>query len=287
MRMPRFLQPFRRRDRGVQPEYIEDPLASSYSDPYDYNQSSLPRSGSRWRNMLTKRDRPRDAVYVDEASEEYLAPSDVGRAPMANDYRHRPSSRRAREVDRYSDSSITDSNSLPVRYPRQGSETQFLRDPPPQAFDHEPAPYVHRMPSHESFHPESVPHPLDQDPSDVPPFVAPPGEVYMDGPIALQDHDPENVSQYTQDPPVIHGEHRRFRPRRGEPVTVGGVRIEVDGTGRDGRHRGRRSRSRSVDSYSSGSSRSYTSSSSFEEQQPIIISADPHTEIEVHNYYHY
>ena len=179
-------------------------------------------------------------MYVDGAGEEYMVPtSDVGRVPMADNHRHRPTSRRARVVEGFSDSSITDSDSLPVRFPRQGSETQYVQGVPPQVFDHEPAQYVHRMPSHESFHsPEPVPPPLDQGSSSVPPFVAPPGEVYMgDQPPVPPIH--ENVSEYTQDPSVIHGVPRRVRARRGEPITLGSMRVEVNG---DGRHRSHRSR---------------------------------------------
>lgn len=194
----------------------------------------------------------RNVVYVDGGGDEYMVPpSDVGSAPMADDHRHRPTSRMARPVEGYSDSSITDSDSLPVRFPRQGSETQYVQSVPPQAFDHDSAPYMQRMPSHGSFHhQEPVPPPLDQDSSAAPPFVAPPGEVYMEELAAPPIH--ENVSEYTQDPPLVHGERRRFRARRGEPITVGGVRIEVNDDGRRRRHRSHRSRSRSIDSYSSG-----------------------------------
>jgi hypothetical protein len=185
-------------------------------------------------------------VYVDGTGEEYVTPpSDVGHR-MAR----RPSSRRARVVDGYSDSSITESDGLPERFSRQNSETHFVQGAPPQrsSFLYEAAP--HRTPSHESFHhPESVPPLLDQEnTSNAPPYVASPSEVYMEPPAASH----ENISQYTQDPPIIHGEPRRFHARRGQPITIGGVRIEVEDDGRNRRHRSRRSRSRSIDSYSSG-----------------------------------
>ncbi|KAF8591447.1 hypothetical protein K439DRAFT_1611116 [Ramaria rubella] len=279
MRMPRFLQPFRRRDRGGQPEYGEDPRILRY-DSSDYEQPSIARSGSRWRSMLPKGGRQipeqRNVVNLGEYS---TPPTEVGRVPMVV-----PPSRRARVIDDYSDSSITGSDSLPVRYPRQGSGTRFVeRASPHGSFLQEPGQFVHRVPSQESFHPqESIPPPLDQISSAAPSFVAPPGEVFMEEPRDFQRH--ENISEYTQEPPVIQGEPRRFRARRGEPITVGGVRIEVEDEGGHERHRGRRSgsRARSIDSYSSGGSRSYTSASSFEEQ-PIIISADPDTEIEIGN----
>lgn len=57
MKMPRFLQPFRRRGRGVHPDYVEDPVAN-YSDTYEYDRSNVSRSGSRWWNMLPKHSRP-------------------------------------------------------------------------------------------------------------------------------------------------------------------------------------------------------------------------------------
>ena len=195
----------------------------------------------------------RHVVYVDGAGEEYMVPpSDVGR--------RRSTSHGARTVEGFSDSSITDPNSLPVRFPGQPLETQYMQGSSSQAFDREPAPYINRMQPQEPFlHPEPA-LPLDQQSSTAPPFVAPPGEVYMGEPIVPPIQ--ENVSPYTQDPPpLIHGEPRRFRARRGQPITIGGVRIEVNDDGRRRSHRSHRSRtrsrSRSVDSHSSGVSEEF------------------------------
>lgn len=195
----------------------------------------------------------RDVVYVDEAGGEYMAPPTDAPSHMAR----RPSSRRARVINGYSDSSITDSDILPERHPRQSLETLLGQEPPSQAsFHHEPTHYMHRLPSQESFrHQESVPPPLDLEPLEPSPFTAPPSEAYMEGPTAPQIH--ETAPQYRETPPISQGTPRRFRARRGEPITIGGVRIEVEDDNRH-RHRSRRSRSRSMDSYSSGVSNQVT-----------------------------
>lgn len=172
-----------------------------------------------------------------------IPPSDGGHAHITR----RPSSRRARVIDGYSDSSISDSGGLPVRYPRSNDGR------PQRSFHDDSATHTHRTPSHESFqHLESVPPSLDQvNTPGALPYVASPSEVYRESLATPQIH--ENVSEYMQDPPIIHGASRRFRARRGQPITIGGVRIEVEDDGRHGHrgHRSHRSRSRSTDTYSS------------------------------------
>jgi len=245
----------------------------------------------------------RNEVYVQDTGDEYDAqPPEVGRVPGP--------SRRA-TVEDYEES-LTDSDSIPIRYPVQEPQTHFAhRAPshssfrPPTEFEQRapshssfrgPEEFEQRVPSHSSFPQETMPQPSLGPPPSA--FVAPPpGEVYLEEPPTSMGHD--NGPEYVQEPPVIQAEPRRFRARRGEPITVGNMRIEVEDDGRHSRsHRGRRSRSRSAGTYSSRvsfryehvqlfrldslrcqSSGSYTSSSV--EEQPIIISADPHTEIEV------
>jgi len=241
--------------------------------------------------------RQRNEVYFDEAGSEYRQPPEVGRVPGPS---------RRTTVEDYEDS-VTDSDSLPVRYPVQESQTHFAHRAPSHASFREPTEFEQRVPSHgsfreptefeqrapshgsfvqESIHQPSMIQPPSVDPQFGPPpgehFVAPPGEVYLEEPQTPLGH--ENRPEYAQEPPVIQAEPRRYRARRGEPpITVGNMRIEVEDDGRHSRsHRGRRSRSRSTGTYSSRtSSGSYTSSSV--EEQPIIISADPHTEIEIGN----
>lgn len=267
LKMPRLnvFQPFRRRDRSIQQEYPQDTRVARY-DVYDPNAGT--RSGSRWRNVLTKRDRHVSSgrpeipflKFVPQRGEVYVNDTDYGAQPPEIGRVAGPSRRAT--VEDYQES-FTDSDSIPAGYPVQDSQPHFVQRAPSHSSFREPTVYEERVPSHASFHQE----PMSSQPPSIAPqfvgppnetFVAPPGDVYMEEPPVPLGHD--NRSEYTQEPPVMQAEPRRFRPRRGEPITVGNMRIEVDDDGRRGRsHRSRRSRSRSTGTYSSRVSFRYIS----------------------------
>lgn len=215
---------------------------------------------------------------ANERAEDYVIPSS-----NIESYPGALAGRRNR-ADGYSDTSFTDSD---VRYARHRSQT-------PHTHVSDPTPYVERLTSQESYHalpPQARPYPVRSSPE------RPLTPVYRHSSSTPVPRDLEELDlSDIQEMPVISEEPRRIYAKPGESITINGVQIEFQGNGRRTRHHGghnkrAHSKARYTDGYASDVSECFVEEflqtqpfllkGSLFEDQPIIIKADPRTEIQV------
>ncbi|KAF8517185.1 hypothetical protein BU17DRAFT_92109 [Hysterangium stoloniferum] len=274
--MPRFLSPFRSRERETQPVYL-DTSSTSRSDPYQYDS---PSAGSRWRNLFGRRGPQKNVIYTNDLS--YMP-----------HVRHNPSvmpSGRRRGMEDYSDANYTDLD-IRDRYSRRGSGAHYLPSEVMSqgSFVEEPVPvpFVDGTTALDEsvYSQEPVLPPIDEVPLTSAPPVATLDGGFAEGAPGSYPFPTEIDS--IPDTPMVQEGHRRSRvhERRAESIPRGSnIRIQSNRTGGRGYYRDRRDsmNTLSTGSYTSDDGGGYTTGSS-RSDVPIIISADRNAAIEIGN----